>query len=100
MTISYKNTSVYGLTEFNDYYLDVMENRDIPKLTDDVQFTINETYSMRPDLLALDLYERSDLWWVFAQRNPNTLVNPLLDFKTGTSIFIPNIDTLKNVLGF
>jgi len=40
------------------------------------------------------------LWWVFAQRNPNTLVDPLFDFKEGTSIRIPTLDTLRDALGF
>jgi membrane-bound lytic murein transglycosylase MltF len=62
-------------------------------------FTINQTYQYRPDLLAHDLYGDSGLWWVFAQRNPNTLKNPLLDFKEGTLIYLPKISTLKSVLG-
>ena len=97
---TYRATSSYLETPLKDFYLDVMVNRDIPKDDSDVIFQITETYSMRPDLLAYDLYDDADLWWVFASRNPNVLVNPLLDFKTGTSIYIPNIDTLKASLGF
>lgn len=97
---SYRSTSSYADTQINDYYLDVMINRPIPKLASDVIFTINEVYNQRPDLLAYDLYQDSDLWWVFAQRNPNVLVNPLLDFKTGVTIFVPNIETLRSSLGF
>ena len=96
----YTATSSYADTPLRDFYLDVAENRAIPKLRDDVVFTINETYNMRPDMLAYDLYGDSDLWWVFAQRNPNVLVNPLLDFKTGTTIFLPKLDTLRQALGF
>lgn len=96
----YRSTSSYSDTPLSDYYLDVMVNRPIPKLADDVTFTINETYQYRPDLLAYDLYNDADLWWVFAQRNPNVLINPLLDFKVGTTIFIPKLTTLRSVLGF
>jgi hypothetical protein len=96
----YSATSAYATTPLNDYYLDVMTNRPIPRESDDIVFTINATYSNRPDLLAYDLYEHADLWWVFAQRNPNVLVNPLNDFKTGTVIFLPKISTLRSVLGF
>lgn len=97
---TYRSTSAYSDTRVRDYYLDVMTNRSIPKQSDDVVFTINETYSRRPDLLAHDLYGYADLWWVFAQRNPNVLINPLLDFRTGVTIFIPKIETLRSVLGF
>jgi hypothetical protein len=76
-----------------------MVNRPIPKLVDDQYFTINATYQYRPDLLAHDLYDNSGLWWVFYQRNPNTLTAPPLDFKSGTQIYLPKITTLKSALG-
>jgi len=97
--MSYKNSSAYSNTGISDYYLDLMVNRSIPKLSDDTIFTITETYNMRPDLLAYDVYGDADLWWVFAQRNPDTLKNPLIDFKPGTDIFVPQIATLRTVLG-
>ena len=97
---TYRATSAYADTPVNEYYLDVMTNREIPKLADDVQFEITQTYNMRPDLLAYDLYQSADLWWVFAQRNPNVLFNPLNDFTVGTVIFLPKISTLRAVLGF
>jgi hypothetical protein len=95
-----KATSPYYNTPIEDYYMDLMVNRPIPKKSDDKLFTINSTYHMRPDLLAFDLYGHSDLWWVFAQRNPNTLANPLGDFVQGKSIYLPQLTTLQKVLGF
>jgi hypothetical protein len=77
-----------------------MTNRPIPKETDDVLFQINQTYQYRPDLLAFDLYDNAGLWWVFYQRNPNTLQAPPLDFKAGTQIYLPKIATLRTTLGF
>jgi len=97
--MKYRQTSAHLSTPITDFYLDTMENRSIPKLADDVLFTINATYDKRPDLLAYDLYNSADLWWVFAMRNPNILVNPLIDFKLGTAIKLPHIDTLRSVLG-
>ena len=97
----YKSTSPYFLTKnVNGTFLDIMNNRSIPKLADDQQFTITQTYNFRPDLLAFDLYGTPNLWWVFAQRNPNALVDPLLDFATGTTIFLPRKSVLQDVLGF
>ena len=100
MAIQYSKKSSYGLTGLNDHYLDLMVNRPIPKLNSDVEFTITQTYSLRPDLLAFDLYKDAELWWVFAQRNPDILKNPLLDFSVGTKIYVPTINTLRSVLGF
>jgi len=67
---------------------------------DDLTFTINLTYQYRPDLLAYDLYGSPTLWWVFYQRNPNTLTKPPFDFAADTFIYLPKISTLKTALGF
>jgi hypothetical protein len=96
----YDATSPYYTTGYTQFYLDTMTNRPIPKETDDVLFQINQTYQYRPDLLAFDLYDNAGLWWVFYQRNPNTLQAPPLDFKAGTQIYLPKIATLRATLGF
>lgn len=96
----YASTSPYFNTPVNRGVLEPMVNRPIPKLVDDMTFIITETYNLRPDLLAFDLYGESGLWWVFAQRNPNTLVDPLYDFVTGKRIYLPKQATLKEALGF
>jgi len=99
MTATYNQNSPYYLTQYSQYFLDVMVNRPIPKLPGDQYFTINSTYQYRPDLLSFDLYDDSNLWWVFYQRNPNTLNKPPLDFTSGTQIYLPNINTLRTALG-
>ena len=100
MSANYDATSPYFTTGYSQFFLDVMNNRPIPLETDDLKFEINLTYRYRPDLLAYDLYGDSRLWWVFYQRNPNTLTAPPWDFKVGTRIYVPKITTLKNTLGF
>ena len=97
---TYSATSPYYNTGFTQYYLDLMINRPIPKESDDLLMRINTVYEYRPDLLAYDLYETPSLWWVFYQRNPNTLTAPPLDFKVGVEIYLPKITTLRAVLGF
>ena len=100
MANEYTSSSPYFDTPvINNQYLGVMVNRVIPKLVDDLSMTINETYNLRPDLLAFDLYGDASLWWVFAQRNPNQLQDPLGDFTTGTTIYLPQQSTLRSVLG-
>lgn len=97
---TYTSTSPYFTTPYTQFYLDTMVNRAIPRDNDDVFFKINQTYQYRPDLLAYDLYQNPTLWWVFYQRNPNTLTAPPWDFDVGVSIYLPKITTLKSVLGF
>ena len=96
---NYDATSPYFETGYSQFFLDVMINRPIPKEDDDLTFTINATYQYRPDLLAYDLYGIAGLWWVFYQRNPNTLQAPPLDFQANTLIYLPKITTLKSALG-
>jgi hypothetical protein len=97
---TYNATSPYFTTGYTQFYLSSMVNRPIPKQSDDRVMKINQTYQYRPDLLAFDLYDTPTLWWVFYQRNPNTLVAPPLDFKAGVEIFLPKISTLRSSLGF
>lgn len=96
----YDSTSPYYLTPFRQFYLDVMVNRPIPRESDDILFTVNTTYQYRPDLLAYDLYGTATLWWVFYQRNPNTLTAPPFDFTVGKQIYLPKGDVLKSTLGY
>ena len=97
---NYDATSPYFDTGYSQYYLDVMVNRPFPQESDDLSFIINLTYQYRPDLLAFDLYDDARLWWVFYQRNPNTLTKPPVDFVANTVILLPKITTLKSALGF
>jgi alpha-L-fucosidase len=96
---NYSSTSPYFNTGYNQYYLDLMANRPVPKERDDIRVTINQTYQYRPDLMAFDVYGEAGLWWVFYQRNPNTLSLPPWDFEAGVEIFIPKITTLQRALG-
>lgn len=95
----YSASSPYFQTATFGNFLDVMINRPISKKTDDVLYEIDSVYEYRPDILASDLYGDSALWWVFAQRNPNVLRDPLLDFRAGVRIFIPKKTTLQQDLG-
>ncbi len=97
---NYDSTSAYYLTPYSQFFLDVMVNRPFPRESDDLTLVITQTYQYRPDMLAFDLYDNATLWWVFYQRNPNTLTAPPLYFKSGVTIFLPKLNTLKSALGF
>lgn len=96
---TYKKSSPYSKTGVNGDYLDVMNNRKVSATASDQVLVINQTYQYRPDLLAHDLYDDSNLWWVFAARNPNQIKDPIWDMKAGVSIFLPEKTRLFNDLG-
>ena len=97
--VEYRPDSPYAITQMYGTSLDVYQHRPIPYYQDDVLFSISLTYQYRPDLLAFDLYNNSNLWWVFSVRNPNTIQDPIWDFIVGQQIYIPKQGTLQAVLG-
>ena len=82
----YSQTSPYYETSEVGNYLDIFTPRTITAEDDDQSYTIERTYAYRPDLLAFDLYGTPRLWWVFAQRNPDQIEDPIYDFKPGVTI--------------
>ena len=96
---TYSKTSPYYSTQQFSRFLDVLVPRPIPKNTNDITYVIDSIYQYKPQLLAYDLYNDPTLWWVFASRNPNVLVDPLFDFTAGTTIFLPTKNTLTVALG-
>ena len=101
LTPTYTAASPYYNTPINSNgMLGPMVYRPVPASSSDKVFIITGKYNLRPDLLAHDLYGNSQLWWVFAARNPNVLAaDPLGNFVSGTQIYIPNAAALKNALG-
>lgn len=76
-------------------FLDINKLPNVKVTLNDEQYTIDPAYDQRPDLLASALYNNSRLWWVFALRNPDILVDPLRDFKAGTVIFLPSAGSIS-----
>ena len=96
----YSASSPYYKTPFvSGRYLDILKIRPIPAEPDDVLYVIQVQYTHRPDLLAFDMYGDKNLWWVYAQRNIETLKDPIFDFEAGTEIFVPKGPKLKQLLG-
>ena len=89
----------YNTSNVRNQYLDTLSIRPVPSESDDVLYTIEVQYTHRPDLLAYDLYGDKDLWWVFAQRNMDTIKDPIYDIEAGTAIYIPKGEALQRVLG-
>jgi alpha-L-fucosidase len=96
---TYSKSSPYFDTKNYGNFLDIMQMRNFRKMASDVRYQIDRIYQYRPDLLAYDLYGDAGLWWVFAVRNPNTIKDPVFDFRPGVAIFIPKKETLIADLG-
>lgn len=99
MAVRYSQSSPYKNTGSFNNALDVMKHRAISKQPDDIVFEINNIYALRPDKLAYDLYDDAGLWWVFAARNPNVIEDPIFDFQSGKTIYLPKKSTLNTDLG-
>jgi alpha-L-fucosidase len=99
ITASYKSTSPWANTDINNLYLELIRIRPIPAESDDFQYTIENQYKYRPDLLAFDLYQNPKLWWVFTQRNMDVIQDPIYDFEPGVTIYIPKKTNLQRFLG-
>ena len=95
----YSNTSPYYATSENNISLDILNPRTLTLEDDDISYTIDRIYAYRPDLLAFDLYGTPRLWWVFAQRNPNEIEDPIYDFKPGVTIQLPKKSNVQTDLG-
>jgi len=99
MAATYSKSSPYYNTPTWGIFLDTWEGKTISPDVTDARYQIDSVYNCRPDLLAYDLYKDTNLWWVFAVRNPNVLKDPLMDFVTGTVIYVPTPTVVKNSLG-
>lgn len=93
-----KNSPYFGTPKIGNF-LDIWAGKSIPPRSTDKYYEIDSFYNLRPDIMAYDLYGNSNLWWVFAVRNPNAIKDPIFDFKTGTRIYVPRKDSLSAALG-
>jgi hypothetical protein len=96
--VTYAQTSPYAGTQTWGKFLDVWPGKTIAAHMTDAVYQIDQIYNLRPDLLANDIYQDSSLWWVFAVRNPDVLIDPLLNFVTGAIIFVPTKEVLQRQL--
>ena len=95
----YSSTSPYFKTPQSANSLGVFVPRTLTSEDDDQSYTIERTYAYRPDLLAYDLYGSPRLWWVFAQRNPDQIEDPIYDFRPGVTVQLPKKENLLKDLG-
>jgi hypothetical protein len=90
MTKFRSDSFLKNVEQLNDRFLDINPLPSIIGTDDDDRYVIGPIYNERPDLLAHVLYDNPRLWWVFSLRNPDTLLDPIRDFKAGTEILLPS----------
>ena len=61
----WNDTNIINKTAFGNTIL----TDSISAEDDDKLYTVEEQYTHRPILMAYDLYDDQNLWWVFAPRN-------------------------------
>lgn len=84
-----KDTSQYLMTPIKDWYLDLWVPRSVSASDFDDLIIIPPEFDQRPDLLSQQQYGTPALWWVFAIRNPNLIIDPINDFVSGLEIYVP-----------
>lgn len=94
---TYSKSSPYYATPEINGYLDILYLRDIPSAVGDVLYIVPQVYSLRPDLLAYDIYGDEKLWWVFAVRNKDVIQDSIYDMVAGQRIYLPTVATLTSL---
>lgn len=78
-----------GETEIKGTKLGWWERKKLPKeKSTDIEITIDEEYSGRPDLISFDYYGVTTLMWLILQYN--NIVDLEEEFTTGKTIVIPS----------
>jgi hypothetical protein len=100
-TATYASTSPYFNTQTWGQFLDVWgyNTLTIPPDVTDALYQIDPPYNRRPDLLAYDMYQDTNLWWIFAVRNPDILIDPVFSFVAPNVIYVPTRAIVKSALG-
>jgi hypothetical protein len=94
-----KHSPYFQTNQVTNYvqYLGYWSGQYISPQSTDSLYEIPNAYKNRPDLLSYELYQTSMLWWVFALRNPNQLIDPVWDFIPGLTIYVPSKDRLIRI---
>lgn len=99
--VVYQKTSPYYNTlQISNYvdYLGFWNGVYISPKSNDILMQLDPQYQYRPDLLAYTQYGTPQLWWVFMLRNPNVIKDPIWDFVSNITIYVPQKDSLAGFI--
>lgn len=94
MAINYNSNSFYRNTPIVNRALDIWRPINVQTSINDTVYEIPNRYDRRPDLAANDLFGNPNLWYVFALRNKDLLIDPIFDFRAGLEIFVPSVENI------
>jgi hypothetical protein len=94
-----RDSFLRNVSTLGERFLDVNKLPILPQSVYEEEYTITADVSERPELLAFKLYNNVNLWWVFALRNPDELIDPIRDFKEGVTIKLPSADVVRSITG-
>ena len=77
--------------------LDIQTKRNIAKDPMDEEVVIPQHFDGRPDLFSYEKYGTAKYWWIFAARNPDTIQDPINDFKAGVTIRVPKKTNIERM---
>lgn len=88
--VTYPGSSPYAATPQSSWHIGRFVFRPIPAATDDRVFTLDLRHEGYPEILADELYNKPELWWVFCVRNPSLRYDPVYGLKAGKTIMVPS----------
>ena len=95
----YNNRSYLRQTPIRNFYLDVST---LPYVDDQKgnNVIVPPECENRIDLFSYQQFGTSRLWWVIALANADLIRDPIWDFKSGMSVFVPNDSSfIENLSG-
>lgn len=95
----YTSKSYLRNTNFRKFFLDVAKIPRIDMSRGDYVIVPPECEN-RIDLFSYQQYKSSRMWWVIAVANADTIKDPIWDFRSGMTVFVPrDADLLEKVAG-
>lgn len=96
-TSLYSDKSYLKNTGFRKFFLDTAQ---LPKIDTTVgDFVIVPTEcENRMDLFSYQQYGSSRMWWIIALANADAIKDPIWDFKSGMTVFVPRDSALLEKL--
>lgn len=87
---------VFTLDGDNREFLILRKNLTIPESGEDIFLTVEGRHVKRPDLIASDVYGRSELFWVIM--DVNQIRQPMLDLQVGQVLRIPPLELVLDAI--
>ncbi|MEM2159678.1 MAG: hypothetical protein QXN55_01835 [Candidatus Nitrosotenuis sp.] len=81
-----------GVTEFGSIGLEVWEPKELDLDSTDLEYTVENFYEGRLDLIANAFYKTPRLWWFLAQYN--AILDPITEITPGRVLRIPSMERI------